>query len=108
MPWLVHQLTTLMPAGRLWQALICAAHSRRRHYLAAKVVSEFIDLPLYSGIKSWNLTFDTHNRNIVYCLMFLYISRGMDYLPFTVIENCFFEQDSFESAFYFGVDGENV
>ena len=86
MPLSAHQLATLMPAGRLWHSLIWAAHSWRRKLAATIDVSELIDLPPCSGIKSWDSTFNTRNRNIVYChTLFLY-SRGTDYLPFTPIQ----------------------
>ena len=35
------------------------------------------------SIKSWVLTFNLHDRNIVCCLIFSPCSRGMHYLPFT-------------------------
>ena len=36
---------TLMPAGRFWHSLICAAHSCKRYCTATAVVAELIDLP---------------------------------------------------------------
>ena len=74
-------------ADRLWHSLIWADHSKRLKSAATIDVSELIDLPPYDGIKSWDLTFDTYNRNIVYCPMFLLISRGTHYLPFTIIKS---------------------
>ena len=84
MPWLAHQSTTLMPAGRFWHSLICSAHSFKRYCTATAVVAELIDLPPYSGIKSYGSTFNTCDRNIVYCHIFFPRSRGTYYLPFTV------------------------
>lgn len=49
---MAYHSTTLMPAGRLRQFLICTDHSRRRHCSAAMVVSGLIVLPPYAGIKS--------------------------------------------------------
>ena len=83
MPWLAHQSMTLMPAGRFWHSLICSAHSCKRYCTAIAVVAEFIDLPPHNGIKSSGLTFDTHDRNIVYCHTLCPHSRGTHYLPFT-------------------------
>ena len=94
MPLAAQTLATLMPAGRLWHSLIWAAHSWRRKLAAMIDVCELIDLPPCSGIKSWDSTFHTRNRNIVYYHTLFHYSRGTDYLPFTKVQIFFINQQT--------------
>lgn len=52
----------------------------RRCCSAIIVIFELIDLPPYIGIKSWDLAFNTHDRNIIYYHMLCLCSRGTLYL----------------------------